>query len=98
MEDRLGIDHELHFEYNEKKKFNCLSKPVPYCLSDAKGRPSTINKMEALKNEVSILHRYYQPEMEKIYELIFPDQPVNEFCKKDGRFHWLKYYLCHEQR
>ena len=98
LEDRLGIDHELHFEYNKKKQFNCLSQPVPYCLSDAKGRPSTINKMEALKNEVSILHRYYQPEMEKTFELLFPGTSVKDFCNTDGRFHWLKYYLCNEQR
>ena len=98
LENRLGIDNELHFEFNQKKQFNCLSKPVPYCLSDAKGRPSTINKMEALKEEVSILHRYYQPEMENVYRLLFPDLPVKDFCNKDGRFHWLKYYLCNEKR
>ena len=98
LEDKLGIDHELHFEYNKKKQFNCLSQPVPYCLSDAKGRPSTINKMEALKNEVSILHRYYQPEMEKIFKLLFPDTRIEDFCYTDGRFHWLKYYLCNEKR
>ena len=98
LENRLGIDNELHFEFNQKKQFNCLSKPVPYCLSDAKGRPSTINKMEALKEEVSILHRYYQPEMENVYRLLFPDLPVKDFCNKDERFHWLKYYLCNEKR
>ena len=30
------------------------------------GRPSTINNIEALKKEVSILHRYNQPEMENV--------------------------------
>ena len=98
LENRLGIDNELHFEFNEKKQFNCLSKPVPYCLSDAKGRPSTINKMEALKNEVSILHRYYEPEMAKILQFLYPGLAVESFCQIDGRFHWLKYYLCDEQR
>lgn len=48
LESRLGIEKELEFEFNEKKKFNCLSKPVPYCLSDAKGRKSSINKIEAM--------------------------------------------------
>ena len=88
----------MHFEFNEKKQFNCLSKPVPYCLSDAKGRPSTINKMEALKKEVSILHRYYEPEMAKILQFLYPGLAVESFCQIDGRFHWLKYYLCDEQR
>ena len=46
LEEQLGIEQELKFEFNEEKKFNCLTEPVPYCLSDAKGRPSTINKME----------------------------------------------------
>ena len=48
LESRLGIEKELEFEFNENKKFNCLSKPVPYCLSDAKGRKSSINKIKAM--------------------------------------------------
>ena len=53
LEDRLGIEKELQFEFNKKKKFNCLTKPVPYCLSDAKGRKSSINKMEARDSQTS---------------------------------------------
>ena len=29
--------NELEFKFNEAKGFPCLDKPVPYCLSDAKG-------------------------------------------------------------
>ena len=62
LEGRLGIEQELQFEFNEKKKFNCLTKPVPYCLSDAKGRKSSINKMEAMDlqttNSLKMTHSY----------------------------------------
>lgn len=99
-----------------------MTQPVPYCLSDAKGRPSTINKMEgrdsrtnlqikkefhtypsqvnpskALKEEASILHNYYKPEMQKIYKLIYPELPVTEFCQNETRYKWLKNYLCETQ-
>ena len=98
LEDRLGIDNELHFEFNKKKQFNCLSAPVPYCLSDAKGRPSTINKMEILTKEVEILHNYYKNEMERTYKLLFPKMDILDFCQNENRFKWLRYYLCNEKR
>ena len=57
FERRLGLNNELHFEFNEKKKFNCLSRPIEYCLSDAKGRKSAVDKKSALKEESKILRR-----------------------------------------
>ena len=55
FERRLGLNNELHFKFNEKKKFNCLNRPIEYCLSDAKGRKSTVDKKSALKAESTIL-------------------------------------------
>ena len=55
LEEELELKHELEFEFNSNKGFNCLVEPTDYCLSDAKGRPSTVNKMAALAKEVSIL-------------------------------------------
>ena len=60
LEEQLGIEKELKFEFNEEKKFNCLTEPVPYCLSDAKGRPSTINKMEGRDSRTDELMNLYR--------------------------------------
>ena len=43
FESFLKVPNELKFEMNEKKGFMCLKKPFEFCLSDAKGRKSTIN-------------------------------------------------------
>ena len=43
FESFLKVSNELIFEMNEKKGFMCLKKPFEFCLSDAKGRKSTIN-------------------------------------------------------
>ena len=55
---------------------------------------SQLNPCEALKKEVSILHNYYKPEMEKIYNMIYPELPLSKFCQDESRFLWLKTYLC----
>ena len=97
MEGELELEHELQFEFNRAKGFNCLVEPTDYCLSDAKGRPSTVNKMAALSHEVAILRQYYQPEMEKVFDLLYPQYNGNytTFCSiKKPRFEWLKTYVC----
>ena len=66
-----------------------------HCLSDAKGRPSTVNKMEALSKEVTILRQYYQAEMDAVYDIIYPKYKRSEFCSvQKPRFEWLKTYVC----
>ena len=55
-----------------------------------------MNPLKALKKEVAILHNYYKPEMKKIYNMIYPELPVDKFCQNESRFRWLKTYLCWE--
>ena len=43
FEQFLGLENDLEFGRNEEKGFMCLSKPVEFCLSDAKGRKSTLD-------------------------------------------------------
>ena len=38
LQDFLGVEEELKFKFNPDKSFNCLQKPVPMCLSNAKGK------------------------------------------------------------
>ena len=33
----FGLENELDFKFNRTKGFSCLHRPVPYCLSAAKG-------------------------------------------------------------
>ena len=54
----------------------------------------SVNLLKALKKEVSLLHNYYKPEMEKIYKLIYPKLPLSDFCQNGNRYQWLKSYLC----
>ena len=37
IERFFGLDSELEFRFDRTKGFPCLQRPVPYCLSDAKG-------------------------------------------------------------
>ena len=37
IEKFFGLESELEFRFNRTKGFPCLHRPVPYCLSDAKG-------------------------------------------------------------
>ena len=37
LETFLNIEHEIEFKFNPRKGFECLEKPIQYCLSDAKG-------------------------------------------------------------
>ena len=93
LEEHLGLKHELKFEFNKQKGFNCLTKPQKYCLSDAKGRPSTIDKRAKLKKEIGILEEYFKPQMELLFKLIFPDLSADEFCanSESQRFQWLSH-------
>ena len=43
FEEFLGVESDLDFERNAEKGFMCLSKPVEFCLSGAKGRKSTLD-------------------------------------------------------
>ena len=52
------------------------------------------NPSKALQNEISILHNYYKPQMEKVYKMIYPTLPVSDFCQNESRYQWLKSYLC----
>ena len=54
----------------------------------------SLDPLKALEKEVAILHNYYKPEMKKIYNMIYPELPVDEFCQNESRFQWLKTYLC----
>ena len=92
VEKELGLEHELEFEFNEQKGFNCLIQPQKFCLSDAKGRPSTIDKRAKLKKEISILEEYFKPQMMLLFKLIFPDLSVDQFCSDldSQRFQWLR--------
>ena len=97
LEARLGLKHQLHFEFNSKKNFNCLTAPHAYCLSDAKGRPSTIDKRARLSHEVEVLIGYYKPQMTLLRKLIFPTMSTDKYCHDDDahqRFKWLKSYVC----
>ena len=60
LETQLGLKHQLHFEINAKKHFNCLTKPNAFCLSDAKGRPSSIDKRAKLSHEIKVLEGLLQ--------------------------------------
>ena len=42
IENFFGVDHELNFRFNVTKGVPCLHKPVPMCLSSAKGKYSTL--------------------------------------------------------
>ena len=92
LEEQLGLKYELKFEFNNQKGYNCLVQPHQYCLSDAKGRPSTIDKRAKLKKEISILEDYYKPQMQMIFELLFPNLSREEFCEnlEVQRFKWLR--------
>ena len=97
LETRLGLKHQLHFEFNAKKHFNCLTEPHAYCLSDAKGRPSssTVDKRAKLAHEIGILEAYFKPQMELLPKLIFPMFSTDMFCHNNQqRFEWLKSYVC----
>ena len=37
LEEFLGVEHELEFELDETKGFNCLSQPIEFCLGPHKG-------------------------------------------------------------
>ena len=37
IEEFFGLENELEFRFNRTKGFPCLHRPVPYCLSAAKG-------------------------------------------------------------
>ena len=37
IENFFGLESELEFRFNRTKGFPCLRRPVPYCLSAAKG-------------------------------------------------------------
>ena len=95
LEEQLGLKHELKFEFNKQKGFNCLTQPQKYCLSDAKGRPSTIDKRAKLKKEISVLEEYFKPQMKLLFNLIFPNLSPDEFCANldSQRFQWLRYGL-----
>ena len=43
FEEFLGVESDLDFEKNAEKGFMCLSKPVEFCLSGAKGRKSRLD-------------------------------------------------------
>jgi len=96
LEQRLSLAHQLEFEFNAKKKFNCLASPLEYCLSDAKGRPSTIDKRAKLKLEIEILQEYFKPQMVALFKLLYPQLSPSEFCEgQNQRFQWLSPYICH---
>ena len=96
FESRLNLEHELQFEFNEQKHFNCLRQPVQYCLSDAKGRPSTTNKTAALEPESKILFKYFQPEMREFAKLLIENNQLAASICTDAatRFLWLVKYIC----
>ena len=95
LETRLGLKHQLRFEFNAKKHFNCLTAPHAYCLSDAKGRPSTVDKRAKLSHEIEVLEGYFKPQMVLLMKLIFPSMTTDEFCHDEQqRFQWLKSYVC----
>ena len=95
LEQRLGLAHQLKFEFNDKKKFNCLASPLEYCLSDAKGRPSTIDKRAKLKHEIGILQGYFKPQMVALFDILYPQLSRHVFCeRKDQRFQRLNPYIC----
>ena len=37
IENALEIEHEMEFDFDKAKGFPCLTKPVQFCLSAAKG-------------------------------------------------------------
>ena len=109
FEKFLGLENDLDFERNEEKGFMCLSKPVEFCLSGAKGRKSTLDYkvdklfwsiglkilQKILEPEIKLLRDYFKPEMTKLFSLILPNETTNTFCSSpDNRFAWLKLYVC----
>ena len=98
FESRLNLEHELKFAFNERKHFNCLSEPIEYCLSDAKGRRSspTMNKTAALESESKTLFKYFQPEMRDFAKLLIKNNQLSaSFCSDLAtRFSWLVKYVC----
>ena len=43
LERFLQVENELQFGINDEKGFTCLTEPVEFCLSGAKGRKSTVD-------------------------------------------------------
>ena len=95
LEEQLNVNHELEFKFDRKKNFDCLWKPLKYCLSAAKGRRTGLNLTMHLADEIVRLKKYYQLEMELFYLVLYPTKDKSTFCAdQNARFAWLKQYIC----
>ena len=95
LEEQLNLEHELEFKFDHKKNFDCLWKPLKYCLSAAKGRRAGMNMTLLLADEIRRLTDYYRLEMELFYLILYPTRDKLTFCAdRSSRFAWLKKYIC----
>ena len=99
IEHFFGFENELEFKFNRTKGFPCLSRPVPYCLSAAKGRTrgtGSTKPDDLVPDKMATIRKSYRREMENVFRLVHPDLQQKDFCHEPDlyRFAWLKKFLC----
>lgn len=100
IESFLGLRDELEFKFNEEKGFPCLHRPVPMCLSKAKGRTRGTNTKvkpeEVIPDKMAAIRQYYRTEMEQMFQIVHPEVTVEAFCEDPSiyRFDWLSKIIC----
>jgi len=100
IEQFFGVASELEFKFNGAKGFPCLEKPVPYCLSDAKGRTRSqsgkVKPTDKIPHKMRGIRKFYKDEMMNMFQYMFESTSVEEFCNDSAgfRFSWLEYFIC----
>ena len=102
LEDFFETDHKLRFKFNETKGYPCLDQPVQMCLGSGKGHSRSKSEKsieEIIPNEISAIRKFYRPEMEKLFKIIYSKTTLSNFCatgEDEKRFLWLEKILCYE--
>ncbi|CAG5078247.1 Oidioi.mRNA.OKI2018_I69.PAR.g8940.t1.cds [Oikopleura dioica] len=85
VEEFVGVDKELTFEFATRYPYPCLDEPVPMCLPSSKGTSHGSTKQP----NSTLLFNFYQKEMQMLKSLLktFPD-----YDPDSNRFQWLHKY------